>query len=133
MGHPAPAFGKEKAMKVRFAAILMVLAIPPTLAQDATLGRLFFTPEQRAALDRERLLGISQRTSSAENQSSYTFNGAVRRSGGPGTHWINGEPRAGGGAQPGLPAGDTYHPSTGERESVLGDGRIIVKRNQPAP
>ena len=131
--HPEPTFGKEEAMNARCAALLMVFATQPALAEEAALGRLFFTPEQRTALDRERLLGISQRTSDAESQSSYTFNGAVRRSGGPSTHWINGEPRAGGGAQPGLPAGDTYHPATGERYSVLGDGRIIIKRNQPAP
>jgi hypothetical protein len=120
-------------MNPRCAALLILFAAQPAFAQEAVLGRLFFTPEQRTALDRERLLGISQRTSDAESQSSYTFNGVVRRSGGPSTHWINGEPRAGGGAQPGLPAGDTYHPATGERHSVLGDGRIIVKRNQPAP
>ena len=40
-------------------SLLIALAAAPASAQGEPLGRLFFTPQQRAALDRERLLGIS--------------------------------------------------------------------------
>ena len=90
------------------------------------LGRLFTTPQQRSALDRERLLGQSQR-SSLDSEASYIFNGEVRRSSGNNTRWINGEPQPAASGSPGVPAGDTFHPATGEHESLLGDGRIVAE------
>lgn len=116
----------------RLSVLLLALAALPAWPQSETLGRLFFTPPQRAALDRERLLGISQRPSGLDGDASYTFNGEVRRSSGKNTRWINGEPQTAGGRGPGVPPGDTYHPATGEHESLLGDGTIVIKRKPPA-
>ena len=112
-------------------SLLIALAAAPASAQGEPLGRLFFTPQQRAALDRERLLGISQRPSGLDGDASYTFNGEVRRSSGKNTRWINGEPQTAGGRGPGVPAGDTYHPATGEHDSLLGGGTIVIKRKPP--
>jgi hypothetical protein len=112
---------------------LLLLASTSALAQSEPLGRLFTTPQQRSALDRERLLGQSQRPTGIDSEASYTFNGEVRRSSGKNTRWINGEPLPATVRSPGVPAGDTFHPATGERESVLGDGRIVVKRPPATP
>ena len=120
-------------MKRQLTAFLLVVAALPAWPQSDPLGRLFFTPQQRAALDRERLLGFSQRPSSLEGDASYTFNGEVRRSSGKNTRWINGAPHTAAGRNPDVSAGDTYHPATGERESLLGDGQIVIQRKPPKP
>ena len=115
------------------AGLLLLAAATATPAQNEALGRLFMTPQQRSALDRERLLGINQRQSELDTEASYTYNGEVRRSSGKNTRWINGEPQPGATGNPGIPPGDTFHPATGERESVLGDGRIVVQPRPPPP
>jgi hypothetical protein len=114
-------------------ACLLLLATSAASAQNEPLGRLFMTPQQRAALDRERLLGLNQRQSELDSEASYTYNGEVRRSSGKNTRWINGEAQPGAAGSPLIPAGDTFHPATGEHDSVLGDGRIVVKRKPAAP
>ncbi len=120
-------------MKRLLISFLIVLAALPAWAQSEALGRLFFTPQQRAALDRERLLGFSQRPSSLDGDASYTFNGEVRRSSGKNTRWINGAAHSATTRNPDVSAGDTYHPATGERESLLGDGQIVIQRKPPKP
>lgn len=65
-------------------------------AQGRELGKLFFTPAERAALDRER-----QRSGMPEGAApqggvtpdNLTLDGYVRRSGGRSTVWINGQPQ----------------------------------------
>jgi len=120
-------------MKRLLISFLISLAALPVWAQSDNLGRLFFTPQQRAALDRERLLGFSQRPSSLDGDASYTFNGEVRRSSGKNTRWINGAPHTAATRSPEVSAGDSYHPATGERESLLGDGQIVIQRKPPKP
>ncbi|MGA9394129.1 MAG: hypothetical protein WCA83_08995 [Azonexus sp.] len=117
-------------MKRLLPALLLALAALPAWPQDEPLGRLFMTPQQRSALDRQRQLG--QNTTNVDSEASYTFDGEVRRSSGNNTRWINGEPQTAT-IRPGIPPGDSFHPATGEHESVLGDGRIIVRRKPPAP
>lgn len=120
-------------MKRHALLLLLALAASPAWPHGETLGRLFFSPQQRAVLDRERQLGISQRPTGVDGDASYTFNGEVRRSTGKNTRWINGEPQTASGRSPGVPAGDTFHPTTGEHESLLGGGRIIIKRKSSTP
>jgi hypothetical protein len=64
-------------------------------------------------------------TSNFDQQASYTLNGEVRRSSGKNTRWINGEAQTG--PTPRGVIGDTYHPATGERDSLLGGGKIHVQ------
>lgn len=119
-------------MKLWCLLFLALLTAHPAYPEEesVSLGRLFFTPQQRAALDRERLLGINQRSSGLDGDASYTFNGEVRRSSGKNTRWINGEPITGTLRSPEVPVGDSYHPATGERETPLGEGRIVVNRKK---
>jgi len=106
-------------------ALLILLTQSPAWADAETLGRLFHTPEQRAALDRQRLLNPGN-AGATDNEASQTLNGEVRRSSGRDTRWINGEASTNASA-PRIPVGDTLHPGSGERERLLGDGKIIVK------
>jgi len=67
------------------------LALVSSGAPAEPLGRLFFTPEQRAALDRQRLLNIL--TPHQETGGSLRLDGVVQRSGGSTTVWVNGRVR----------------------------------------
>lgn len=88
--------GSEQ-MMARLAMSCVVVALAaPAAAADAPLGRLFFTPSQRASLDVAR----SQRTRAAvateriEEEAqpvpqTITYGGMVRRSDGRTTVWLN--------------------------------------------
>ena len=114
-------------MKPGILVALLVLATIPT-ASSATdgLGRLFTTPQQRAQLDRQRLQNPTLLPTGENGESSLTLNGEVRRSNGRSVRWINGELNDTASA-PRIAVGDTWHPATGEQETLLRGGRIIVR------
>ncbi|KAB2928175.1 MAG: hypothetical protein F9K30_01760 [Dechloromonas sp.] len=102
------------------AGLLSIL--PAAQAEPEPLGRLFLTPQQRQTLDRLRL-----QDPGSGNQRAFTLNGEVRRSGGSSTRWINGQADwSGNAAAPSVPVGDSYDPDSGERQSLLGGGRIHI-------
>ncbi|MDO8811015.1 MAG: hypothetical protein Q7J38_03170 [Gallionella sp.] len=61
-------------------------------ANAEDMGRLFFTPEQRAQLEQGKL----QNTDSGGGRRVLTVNGIVQKHGGPRTVWVNGIPQADG-------------------------------------
>ena len=70
---------------------IAMLLSPPANADD--LGRLFFTPEQRAALDARRKARIPDKPAAVAVESPVTrLDGFVSRSSGKSTVWVNGEP-----------------------------------------
>ena len=71
--------------------LVLVLAALPSLSQGESLGRLFFTPDERSNLDRARLTGIApeQEGAPAQQLESITLNGIVKRSSGKTTVWVN--------------------------------------------
>ncbi|MBI4756511.1 MAG: hypothetical protein HY778_14065 [Betaproteobacteria bacterium] len=124
-------------------------------AEGEPLGRLFLTPEQRAALSRGRTLGLPQGPTTREH--AYTLNGVVRRSGGRSTAWINGVPlhdRETAGAVRVLPrqgesgravvavgedkpvslkVGESIDPASGSRDDPLEGGSVRVHRAVSSP
>ena len=67
----------------------LLSSVHPCRAQD--LGRLFFTPEERAALDARRKARVPDRPSTPVVASPTTrLDGYVKRSSGASTVWING-------------------------------------------
>ncbi|MGB4064909.1 MAG: hypothetical protein WBK19_13890 [Azonexus sp.] len=109
--------------------LLLALAVTPSFAQESPLGRLFLDPQQRARLDAQRQHNPGFQPNSGDNEASQTINGEVRSSNGRRTRWINGEADwEGTTPPPRVPVGDTFNPATGERESVIGSGRIDIKR-----
>ncbi|MGB8434644.1 MAG: hypothetical protein WCE38_10325 [Burkholderiales bacterium] len=77
----------------RYAVLVaaLLLAVPSAHAADASLGRLFYTPQQRAELDRKRATNAVETEVVVE--SLVTVNGRVIRSSGKTTTWINGVPQ----------------------------------------
>lgn len=96
---------------------LMLLMLPAAacLAEPADLGRLFYTPAQRTALEDararkvSRLADTSKRTEPATSPAPapQRFDGIVIRSDGAATRWINGRPEVGPSSVPGLKPGQT--------------------------
>ena len=137
-------------------AVLAILGLagPPSPANaEEPLGRLFFTPERRHNLDRQRQLNIQDRQEIPVDP-SLTINGVVSRNTGKRTVWINGvaqnenDPPSEITVTPNRKApgtvvvkaaeappanarvGDTVNRNTGETTDLLGDGKVTV-RNAP--
>ena len=129
------------------ALALMVVSLPAP-AQD--LGRLFFTPERREALDRQRQFKVPENPEVPADP-TLTINGVVTRSSGKRTVWINGTAQEDGHADNGLVVapsrgnpgqvlvqpedgptsrvgvGNTVNRNTGEAADLLGGGSIRIQ------
>ena len=138
---------------MKLAAFLLIVGLGAPVAQAQELGRLFFTPQQRAELDARRKARVPDKPAATVVASPTTrVDGYVKRSGGPSTVWINGEaltesapeaPRidtsetpsgsvsvtVGEGTRARLRPGETLDRGNGEVRDVLGDGEILVRRN----
>lgn len=129
---------------------LVVTSVPCASAfAEEALGRLFFTPERRQTLDRQRQFNIQEKQEIPE-EPTFTIDGVVTRSSGKRTVWVNGvaqndnETPSGvevlpGKRQPGVvtiqsantpggnaKVGDTVNRTTGEAADLIGDGTIQV-------
>ena len=129
-------------------------------AQAQELGRLFFTPEQRAALDARRKARVPDKPAAAPTAELPVtrVNGAVQRSGGKSTVWVNGETipedaqadgarvtqRGRGPGRVSIPAGEgpqrydlrvgeSVDRNSGEVRDVIGEGEIKVGPRRAAP
>lgn len=131
------------------AALFWFASPAPVARAEEALGRLFFTPESRQKLDRQREHNITEHVG---EDPVLTINGVVTRSSGKRTAWVNGAaqherdmrggttvtPNRNDPAQvfvetadaPGASArvGETVTRSTGETSDLLDGGRIVVKR-----
>jgi len=115
------------------------------------LGRLFFTQEQRAALDARRKARVPDKPTPTVASPTTRVDGYVKRSSGPTTVWVNGEPlgegapeapRVGAGRSEGrvgvtvgegggrvdLKPGEVLDRGTGEVRDVIGGGEVRVER-----
>jgi hypothetical protein len=121
------------------------------------LGRLFFTPEQRAALDARRAARLPDKQTARPESPTTRVDGFVARSSGRSTVWVDGEALADGaqpeglrvqrGREPGkvtvifgeqqrrveMRVGETLDRSTGDVKSVVGDGEVRVERRGAQP
>jgi hypothetical protein len=130
---------------MRRAAALLIGTLLLPCAQAQEVGRLFFTPEQRAALDARRKARVPDKPATTPIVASPTtrLDGYVRRSRGPSTVWVNGStveeaapgadarvsvPVGDGGARVRLKPGETLDRGTGEVRDVLGpNGEVTVR------
>ena len=132
--------------------VVLLLALLPAIAAAQDIGRLFFTPQQRAALDERRRARVPDKPTAAAEAAPVTrVDGYVQRSNGPSTVWINGDPLGESapeapridnrtpsgsvsitigesGARTRLKPGEALDRGTGEVRDVIGDGEIRVQR-----
>jgi hypothetical protein len=139
---------------MKIALLMLPLALCCATAQAQELGRLFFTPEQRAALDARRKARVPDKPAAVAASPVTRLDGYVKRSSGPATVWLNGEalpeqgpeapridPRGGegrvsisvgeGGSRVRLKPGEALDRGSGEVRDVIGDGEISVRRRAP--
>ena len=138
--------------RVALFLLLLCVHVNPCGAQEP-LGRLFFTPEQRDALDARRKARVPDRPTAPVAASPTTrFDGYVQRSGGRSTVFVDGAPLAEGssdapsvdtgrkdgrvpisvgegGARRALKPGEVLDRGTGEVRDVLGEGEIRIRRS----
>jgi len=75
----------------RAAALLLACALfAPRAVLAQELGRLFFTPEQRAALDARRRARLPDKPAAVAPSPTTRIDGSVRRSLGKSTVWVDG-------------------------------------------
>lgn len=129
-------------------ALLVFALAAPSASNAQELGRLFFTPEQRQALDARRKARVPDKPAATIVVSPTTrVDGFVKRSGGPSTVWVNGEalpegfgdaPRISpslsvtvgeGGRRAALKPGEVLDRDTGQIRDIIGGGEIRVRRN----
>lgn len=113
-------------MKRRLALLFAFFAAG---AAAETLGRLFFTPEQRAALDRQRQSGDGGMP--VEEAASVRLDGVMKSSSGRSASWRNGQAVAG--KEPGLKVGETIDAASGARTDVVAAGAVRIDRRRSAP
>ena len=137
----------------RLARLALLLALLPAGGAAAQeLGRLFFTPEQRAALDARRAARLPDKPAAVAESPTTRVDGYVKRSSGKSTVWVDGEAMPDGlqieglrvqrgndptrvtvtvgedGRRVVLRIGETLDRATGEVKGVLGDGELRVER-----
>jgi hypothetical protein len=132
-----------------------LLGAGPARAQE--LGRLFFTPEQRAALDARRKARLPDRPTVQRESPTTRVDGYVARSSGRSTMWVDGEPLADGAQPEGLRVqrareagrvnvtfgeqsrrielrvGETLDRSTGDVKGLVGNGEVRVEHRGAQP
>ena len=137
----------------RMMPVLLGLAalVPAPAADSQELGRLFFTPEKRATLERQRTPNIQE--AQTLQGTTMSLDGVVYRSSGKSTVWINQQAQAEGDSSrtgvsavvsprtpgsavlaPGeetpaqLKVGETVNRATGKRDTRLGGGVVVTPK-----
>ena len=137
---------------MRLAPLALLLALLPGPAAAQELGRLFFTPEQRAALDARRAARLPDKPAAVAESPTTRVDGYVKRSSGKSTVWVDGEAMPDGlqleglrvqrgndptrvtvtigedGRRIVLRVGETLDRATGEVKDVIGDGEVRIGR-----
>jgi hypothetical protein len=134
--------------------LISATVLAPVFAANVPeLGRLFFTPERRAILERQRTSNV-QETQTLQG-TTMSLDGVVYRSSGKTTVWINHQdqtegqsgrtgvsavvsPKTPGSAllAPGedapaeLKVGETINRATGQRNTRLGSGSVVTPANR---
>jgi hypothetical protein len=95
----------------------------PAAAEGSSLGRLFYTPEQRASLDEMRRRpqrAVQEEQAAMPPAPEYvTLNGVVRRSDGTTTVWLNDKQVRGRQSEEGLRIASTKRPGTPSGVTVV--------------
>jgi hypothetical protein len=144
-------------MRRTAALLLLCAALAPRAAIAQDLGRLFFTPEQRDALDARRKARLPDKPTALAPSPTTRIDGSVTRSSGRSTLWIDGAAVPDGtqpeglrirrgsdasrvivvvgedGRRIDLRVGETLDRASGEVKSVIGDGEVRIGSRGTGP
>jgi hypothetical protein len=110
--------------------VLIVALAAPHTAVSEELGRLFFTPAQRSAMDAGKRLSAAPaiiKRAAPRGPRSITLSGVVRRSDGEYTVWVNGR-AVGKGGPPGVSAAPSTNHRSAARVNVRGSNNPVELR-----
>ena len=151
---------RSAGVPVRIALFAAGIALGAMNANAQELKRLFFTPEQREALDARRKARVPDKPAAVPVTESPVsrVDGAVQRGGGKSTVWINGEtipensqadgarvtPRSPNPGRVSIPAGEgpqrydlrvgeSVDRGSGKVRDVVGEGEIKIGPRRAAP
>lgn len=124
-------------MRQRVPLLLLALAIlSPCPCQSEAIGRLFFTPQERARLDQQRRFPPPS-DSSPPGASRLTVDGMVLRHAGRRITWVNGRMMSEDVALPPAAAtlrvGETIDLESGEKNDLLQGGHLNLSSAPPLP
>lgn len=143
-------------MRQALALFLACALLAPGAALAQALGRLFFTPEQREALDARRTARLPDKPAAVTVSPTTRIDGYVKRSSGKSTLWLDGYAVRNGSQPEGLrvragrdpsrltvrigedgrpieiKVGQTLDRGSGEVIDPLGGGEVSVERRGPA-
>lgn len=143
-------------MRLAFAVLLALGLLAPASAGAQDLGRLFFTPEQRAALDARRKQRLPDKPAPVAVSPTTRLDGYVKRSHGKSTIWLDGNAlpdgvRADGirvfrgsdptrvrigvgddGRQVSVRVGQTVDRATGQVKDAIRPGEVRIERHGEA-
>jgi hypothetical protein len=92
---------KERTMMIKRSALIITLMLVTMTTDAAAMGKVFFSPDKRIALEQRRLMDVIPEVTAAmasaaapppEQIETITVDGIVKRSSGKNTVWINGVP-----------------------------------------
>ena len=106
--------------------VLLFVIGGPLAAQAENLGRLFFTPAERNALDAGKFTATRERPA-LRGPRSVTLNGVVKRSDGQFTVWVNGK-SVGEGGLSGVIAAPSHADPAAARVRVRGASAAVSLR-----
>ncbi len=102
-----------------------------TATSAETLGRLFFSADQRAALEHQRRTGDAA-GALLEDDQAVRLDGVVNSSSGRSTLWRNGR-MTNDAAAARTKVGETLEPASGARTDVIAPGAVRIARPRAAP
>lgn len=122
-----------------------LLSAGACIAEPAEVGRLFYSPAQRAQLEAARTHNITQRTVSSSRKQAdagspppaQRYDGVLIRSDGKTTRWVDGKPEVGPSSVPGLKPGQirangkVYEPYQILRSTPSGQNEPLIQESAP--
>ncbi|MCX7165454.1 MAG: hypothetical protein NTV11_04160 [Rhodocyclales bacterium] len=136
--------------------VSLAMLAPAFAADTPEIGRLFFTPDRRAALERQRTFNVQE--AQTLQGTTMSLDGVVQRSSGKTTVWINRQAQTeseasrtgvsavlstktpgsallapGDEAPARLKVGEAMNRATGERNTRLGGGMVVTPGDRSKP
>jgi len=118
-------------MSRRFIALLLAPLFASGGVAAADLGRLFFTPQERAQLERQYFVSAEP---GAKPARTLIVNGVIQREGGKRIIWVNGEQKTAGTADSRSPASvPVVLPGKTDPVQVKVGQRLMLDQAEPSP